>query len=79
MSKSFVNLTADQLAALRTFADANGRNWKSKLNLAWYHGRYSDYNGADDACSLQQVRNSFGPSWLVKFSFANPSTHITKG
>jgi hypothetical protein len=62
-------LSPSQLDALRAFADANGRTWKSKLNLAWSTGRYCDYNGADDDGSLQQVRNTFGPSWLRTFSF----------
>ena len=62
-------LSLEQLGALRTFADANGRTGKSKLNLAWSTGRYCDYNGADDDSSLQQVRNTFGPAWLRKFSF----------
>ena len=64
-----------QLAALRTFAQANGRNWKSALNDAWSTGRYRNYNGADDEGALQEIRNYFGPSWLVRFSFPKQSTH----
>jgi hypothetical protein len=71
-------LDAEQFAALRTFADANGRDWKSKLNHAWSSGRYRDYNGTDNYGYLQQVRNTFGPSWLVKFSFDNAKTHSRK-
>ena len=71
-----------QLAALRTFAQANGRNWKSALNDAWSTGRYRNYNGADDEGALQEIRNYFGPSWLVRFSFNKPSaqvrTHATR-
>lgn len=70
-----LQLSQQQLDALRTFAVANGARWKSKLNVAWATGRYGDYKGADDGTSLQQVRNAFGPSWLVKFSFDNLKTH----
>jgi len=69
------SLSLAQLNALRTFANVNGRSWKCELNDAWMTGRYRDYNGADDEGSLQQIRNAFGPSWLVKFSFANVKTH----
>jgi hypothetical protein len=71
-------ISAEQLAALRTFATANGAQWKSKLNVAWMTGRYNDYNGTEEYGLLQQVRNTFGPSWLVKFSFDNPKTHSAK-
>lgn len=71
-------LAPEQLNALRTFANANGRDWKFKLNHAWSSGRYDDYNGTDDYGSLQQVRNTFGPSWLVKFRFDNIKTHSTR-
>jgi hypothetical protein len=72
-------LSADQIRALRTFAEANGRSWKSKLNHAWSTGRYRDYNGADDEGSLQQIRNRFGPTWLTRFSFDRAQTHSVKG
>lgn len=77
-TKTVHTLDADQLAALRTFADANGRDWKSKLNHAWMSGRYREYNGTNEYGLLQQVRNTFGPSWLVKFSFDNVKTHSRK-
>lgn len=68
-------LTTEQLAALRTFADANGRTWKSSLNTAWSTGRYADYSGTEEYGLLQQIRNAFGPSWLHRFSFNNVKTH----
>ena len=68
-------LTADQLDVLRTFAKANGRSWKSKLNVAWSTGRYNDYPGTDDYGTLQEIRNMFGPSWLVKLQIDNAKTH----
>lgn len=62
---------AKQIEALRLFASANGRNWKSELNTLWMNGAYSNavLGGADPAY-LQQVRNEFGPTWLVRFSLA---------
>jgi hypothetical protein len=60
---------AEQIEALRLFASANGRNWKSELSNLWMNGayNYAVLGGADPGC-LQQVRNEFGPSWLVRFS-----------
>lgn len=60
--------STDQLNALKMFAEANGRTWKSELRRLWANGayNYAVLGGADPAL-LQQVRNSFGPSWLVRF------------
>lgn len=60
--------TTEQIEALKTFAAANGRTWKQALRHAWETGRYDDYNGTERSDLLQQVRNSFGPSWLIRFS-----------
>ena len=68
-------ITEEQLAALRTFADANGRAWRFNLSTAWSNGRYCDYNGADEYGLLQQIRNTFGPRWLVRFRFNKPATY----
>ena len=78
MTKQIHTLSTDQLGVLRTFADANGRSWKSKLNVAWSTGRYDDYRGTDEYGILQQVRNIFGPAWLVKFAVDNVKTHSVK-
>ena len=51
--------STEQIAALRQYALDNGRYWKSQLNDDWMNGRASG--------ELQQVRNEFGPSWLIKF------------
>ena len=56
--------TPEQLKALLTYASNNGRFWKRLLRHAWETG---DYQAEDDTALLQQVRNSFGPSWLVDF------------
>lgn len=71
-------LSPEQLAALRAFADANGARWKSKLYAAWSTGRYRDYAGTEAYGYLQQVRNTFGPSWLTRFSFDDTKTHGVK-
>lgn len=57
-------LTAEQLAALRTYAAEHGRYWKSTLHDAWMTG---NYDGSADSGALQLVRNAFGPSWLTRF------------
>jgi len=65
-------LALAQLQALVAFAAKHGRNWKTPLRDAWMSGIYPDAD-ADNA-SLQQVRNQFGPTWLVKFSLTKRST-----
>lgn len=56
--------TAQQIAALQSFAKANRRNWKQRLNYYWTIANYDD-NG--DTHILQQIRNEFGPTWLTRF------------
>jgi hypothetical protein len=60
--------TAEQIEALHRFAAANGRRWKSELSTVWMNGayNYAVLGGADPGL-LQQIRNTFGPSWLVRF------------
>jgi hypothetical protein len=57
-------LTAEQLAALKAWATLHGRNWKTPLRDAWMNGIYDDFEGSN---YLQQIRNTFGPSWLIRF------------
>lgn len=57
-------INSEQLQALRCFAERNGRTWKSKLSQCWMTGQYPDNC---DVSALLQVRNQFGPSWLVRF------------
>jgi len=54
-------LTPEHLAALRHYAREHGRTWKSQLLHDWETGRSEGL--------LQQVRNAFGPTWLVRFRF----------
>lgn len=63
-------LTAEQLNTLYAYAKANGRTWKAKLNDAWVAGGYDATTGNYIDASLQQIRNTFGPSWLANFRLA---------
>jgi hypothetical protein len=65
-------IDADQLEALQQFAERHGRNWKQQLSYCWETG---DYGITAHTAELQQIRNTFGPSWLVRFSFTKTSTH----
>ena len=56
--------SAEQIEALTQFAAVHGRNWKSVLRNAWMDG---DYQGFENSHLLQQVRNTFGPSFLIGF------------
>jgi len=58
-------MTEEQLTALKRFKNANGRTWKFKLNVCWMRALYPGVSDAD-GCLLQRVRNSIGPSGLVK-------------
>ena len=60
--------TTEQIQALATFAAANGRTWKESLRHCWETGCYSRYSGTERCDLLQQIRNNFGPYWLVRFS-----------
>jgi hypothetical protein len=52
-------LTPEQLTALQAYAASHGRTWKAQLNYEWQSGTAHG--------PLQQIRNSFGPSWLIRF------------
>lgn len=62
-------LTRDQYQALSDWETKYGRTWKSKLRNAWITGNYDAFTGSN---YLQQMRNSYGPSWLVGFRFGTP-------
>jgi hypothetical protein len=60
----------NQIVALKQFARLNGRTWKAALRDAWMTSHYDRYGidqYGDTAAYLQQVRNTFGPSWLTGF------------
>jgi hypothetical protein len=56
--------TAQQLDALRLVKLTYGRTWRSWLGGAWETGNYASCHSV--APLLQQLRNSFGPSWLQR-------------
>jgi len=61
------NLTSEQLQAMRKWANLYGRTWKSKLRDAWMTGDYAGFEGSN---FLQQLRNAYGPSWLIHFNLS---------
>ena len=52
-------LAPDQLQALQTFAEQNGRNWKAQLSDLWLRA------AADPI--LHALRNTHGPTWLHRY------------
>lgn len=67
ISRGHQQPNAEQIDALREWAALYGRNWKSALRTAWMD---VEYKGFEKGYLLQQVRNTFGPSWLVRFVLA---------
>jgi hypothetical protein len=59
--------TANQITALSLFATLNGRRWKECLRTAWCTGDYARFGCSGLSGYLQQVRNQFGPSWLIRY------------
>lgn len=53
--------TLDQIEALRAYRDRHGRRWKSRLLAEWLSST------GDEGAELRQVRNTFGPSWLLNY------------
>jgi hypothetical protein len=60
---SYPPLTADQLAAVRSYIDSlspkRRRTWKAHLELDWYNARLSG--------PIHSLRNTHGFEWLAKF------------
>ncbi|MBB1499126.1 hypothetical protein [Paracoccus sp. MC1862] len=54
-------LSTEQIDALRAYRDQHGRRWKSRLLAEWL----SSTGRAEP--ELRQVRNTFGPSWLLTY------------
>jgi hypothetical protein len=59
--------TPEQLTALRAFARFYGRTWKSRLRQCWMTVDYRELPSSIDYGHLQRLRNTLGPSWLVRF------------
>lgn len=60
---SLSDLTPEQQDALLAYARENGAKWKSKLYADWLRAA-ARIDGKHSA-ELQQIRNSFGPEWLL--------------
>jgi hypothetical protein len=56
-------LTNEQLDALYEYANTQGRTWKACLGGDWLRGRTEG--------ALQELRNTYGPSWLAKITYAD--------
>lgn len=67
-------LKPEQLEAIRAFARIEGRNWKGVLRQSWMTGDYGTHGNISNW--LQQIRNSFGPSWLVRFKLTPEPTRV---
>lgn len=68
--------STEQVEALKTWAALYGRRWKSLLRDAWMTGDYGSFQYTATSALLQQVRNTFGPSWLVRFVLHNGVGHV---
>lgn len=64
-------ITPEQARALSRFADAHGRNWKSKLRAMWMNGRDALQ---PDGAYLRQVRNNQPPSFLDSYRVSAAAT-----
>ena len=62
------DMTAEQKAALRSYARRNGRFWKRRLWAAWIDG--ADANEPEGAV-LRQIRNTHGPSLLTRIGLSH--------
>jgi hypothetical protein len=64
MSRAKQTPSPEQLAALQAWANVYGTRWKASLHTAWEKAGqgYAAYTP-----QLQQLRNNFGPSWLVRY------------
>ncbi len=58
-------INEEQLAAIQAFAKKYGEHWKEALNIQWCNGK--DTNEPDGHL-LRQIRNNFGPDWLIEFN-----------
>ena len=55
------DLSAEQLRALRAYADRHGSRWKARLAKEWASSSAGPV--------LQSIRNQHGPRWLSGFKF----------
>lgn len=62
-----MELTDEQKEAIEACKALHGRTWKSKLRQMWMYGNYDDFGMDPHSRGLQQVRNQFGPTWLINY------------
>ena len=58
------DLTPDQENAIRMYRTKHGRYWRNRLLNDWLAAKYNLPDHPELHMYLQQIRNSFGPSWL---------------
>ena len=63
-SRTLGEPTPEQWDALVAYAREHGRTWKAQLLTDWRDGR--------DSGLLRQIRNSFGPRWLMLIDIRKP-------
>jgi hypothetical protein len=56
---------AEAIAILAQVKSKLGRNYKRAIRSAWYDGDYDGEGLGEWDSSLQRIRNTFGPTWLV--------------
>ena len=54
-----------QKDALLSFREKKGKQYKAILQSCWLKSSYPGMS-SDHAAALQQIRNQFGPEWLIK-------------
>jgi hypothetical protein len=65
---TYRDLTPEELAAIRAFAKAYGREWKEYLFAAWLSYTYKGLPmGGKDTGILRCIRNDLGNAWLHQF------------
>jgi len=64
------DLPPEHRAALKAYAQRNGRFWKRNLLLAWSTGRDAD---EPDGPLLREIRNRYGPALLQGLSLSDAS------
>lgn len=57
-----IKLTPEQAARIKLFAESYGEEWKDELLGFWLTGKDAQLK---DGHLLRQVRNQFGPRWLM--------------
>lgn len=55
----------EALIILATIKAAMGRTYKYRIRQAWMTGDYTGVGLGQWSAELQNIRNSFGPSWLA--------------